>query len=51
MKLLKTLSILSVFAIFSCNDTDKKTETSNADTVDFKIDYEKFTLDNGLLLS
>ncbi|MBN2869170.1 MAG: insulinase family protein, partial [Flavobacteriaceae bacterium] len=49
MKLLKTLSILSVFAIFSCNDTDKKTETSSADTtVDFKIDYEKFTLDNGL---
>ena len=49
MKLLKTLSVLSVFAIFSCNNTDKNIENSNTDTtVDFKIDYEKFTLDNGL---
>lgn len=49
MRLLKTLSVLSVFAFISCNNSDSKTQESKADTaVDFKIDYEKFTLDNGL---
>lgn len=49
MKLLKTLTILSVFVVFSCNNSDKKADAPKTETsVDFKIDYEKFTLDNGL---
>lgn len=40
---------MSVFVVFSCNNSDKKADAPKTETsVDFKIDYEKFTLDNGL---
>ncbi|RAJ11931.1 M16 family metallopeptidase [Olleya aquimaris] len=45
MRTLKFLFVITILILFSCGTNNSSTSNS---TDDFKIDYEKFTLDNGL---
>lgn len=45
MRTIKSLFVLSALALISCKDT---ATTTVEQTPDFKIEYQKFTLDNGL---
>lgn len=45
MRTIKSLFVLSALALISCKDTATSTVEQ---TPDFKIEYQKFTLDNGL---
>ena len=45
MKTLKAIFLMATLVLISCGDNNSETLEA---TADFKIDYEKFTLDNGL---
>ncbi|MDH7446444.1 M16 family metallopeptidase [Aquimarina sp. 2201CG14-23] len=51
MSFFKKITAITAFSVivFSCSTSEEKAEISDtSETSEFKIDYEKFTLDNGL---
>ncbi len=45
----KIISIISItILLYSCSDTKDNIDSKVNDSIEFKIEYEKFTLDNGL---
>lgn len=48
MMRIKLIVLLAAISLASCNNNKPKTTTEKEKKQEFKIDYEKFTLDNGL---